>query len=169
MESRFIDLECKIKVEQVLDYFKSNPNYKVLNNVVLQGDSYKAEIDHIVISTFGIFIIERNKGKGVISGEEFSNKWKQRVGFKKIEIENSIQKNKRQVIALQDFLNNNYSKIEPFIIPLVVFTDYQAKIKVDHESVIKLEDLRKTIISYNTELINKSDLWNIHDILLREK
>lgn len=161
-----IDLQSKIKVEQHLEYFKGNTNYIIMNNVVLHYNGNKLTLDHVIVSIFGIIVIERNKGKGTIFGDEFSLTWKQRVNFGKYPIDNSIRKNKLHVMALQEFLNTHYPKVELDIEQLVVFTDEDVKLKMDNPNVIKLGQLKKTITSFNNEVLTKQDIWNIHDLLM---
>lgn len=166
MESRFIDLQCKMKVEEHLEFFKSNTNYVVMNNIVLHYNGQKLTLDHVVVSIFGIFVIERNKGKGTIYGDEFSLTWKQRVNFRKFPIDNSIRKNKTHVIALQELINTHYPKVELDITQFVVFTDEEVKLKIDDPSVIKIGELKTNITKYTNEVLTKQDIWNIQDLLM---
>jgi hypothetical protein len=51
-------------------YFLDKSKYKVINNIVLKKDTKTSQIDHIVISDFGIFVIETKNYKGWIIGHE---------------------------------------------------------------------------------------------------
>lgn len=44
--------------------FLDKSNYKVINNVVLKSGNKTSQIDHIVISDYGIFVIETKNYKG---------------------------------------------------------------------------------------------------------
>lgn len=54
-------------------------NYNVINNVVLEWGDKTSQIDHIVISSFGIFVIEIKNQKGWILGSEHSEYWTQMI------------------------------------------------------------------------------------------
>ncbi|MDZ7793905.1 MAG: nuclease-related domain-containing protein [Spirochaetia bacterium] len=44
--------------------------YKVLNNIFIRTSKGSSQIDHIVISTYGIFVIETKNYSGWIHGNE---------------------------------------------------------------------------------------------------
>lgn len=58
--------------------------YKIINDVVLKAGNTTTQIDHLVISNFGIFVIETKNYKGWILGYENSEYWTQ-VIFKRKE------------------------------------------------------------------------------------
>ena len=58
-------------------FFLDNSKYIVINNVVLKKGNNYAQIDHLVISDFGIFVIETKNFKGWIVGNENSEYWTQ--------------------------------------------------------------------------------------------
>ena len=51
--------------------------YKVINNIMLQVRNKMTQIDHVVVSNYGIFVIETKNYKGWIIGNEFDDNWKQ--------------------------------------------------------------------------------------------
>lgn len=55
--------------------FLDKSKYKVINNVVLKSGDKTSQIDHIVISDYGIFVIETKNYKGWILGSENSEYW----------------------------------------------------------------------------------------------
>jgi len=52
-----------------------NPKYKVINNLVLSSGGKTSQIDHLVISNYGLFVIETKNVKGLIFGKESSEHW----------------------------------------------------------------------------------------------
>ena len=67
-------------------YFLDKSKYKVINNVVLKNNEITSQIDHLIISDFGIFVIETKNYKGWILGNENSEYWTQVIYKKKIQI-----------------------------------------------------------------------------------
>ena len=51
--------------------------YHVWKDIVIQNNGYSVQIDHLVISPYGIFVIETKNYRGGIYGDEDSQEWKQ--------------------------------------------------------------------------------------------
>jgi len=52
--------------------------YAVMNDVILSTDTGTTQIDHVVVSFYGIFVIETKNYKGWIYGNEDSEQWTQK-------------------------------------------------------------------------------------------
>lgn len=63
------------------------------------------QIDHLIISQFGIFVVEMKNYYGLILGEEHKDKWIQYLGKKKSYFLNPIHQNYGHVKALEELLN----------------------------------------------------------------
>lgn len=77
--------------------------YKVLNNVLIKTERGSSQIDHVVISIYGIFVIETKHFKGWIHGNEKSQSWTQTVYNKKVKFRNPIKQNWSHIFALKEF------------------------------------------------------------------
>ena len=100
--------------------------YLVVDNVIIpdQGteprNKYTTQIDHVVVSPFGIFVIETKNYSGWIFGSEKSKRWKQT--FKTTRghyFYNPIKQNWGHTFALAERLHLNTRKFKP----IVVFSD----------------------------------------------
>ena len=108
---------------------------------MLSDENGTHQIDHLVISKYGIFVIEMKNYSGLIIGDEYKSNWTQYLGKKKSDFKNPIHQNYGHTKALEKILNMD-NKI---FIPIVCFSD-QAKLKTNTKSVvIQLEKLIKTI------------------------
>ena len=67
--------------------------YKVINNLLIQNNGYTTQIDHIVVSVYGIFVIETKTYKGWIYGGENSDYWTQNIYGNKYQLRNPIHQN----------------------------------------------------------------------------
>ena len=47
-----------------------NTKYKVINNLMIRTERGTTQIDHVVISIYGVFVIETKNYKGIIKGNE---------------------------------------------------------------------------------------------------
>lgn len=64
--------------------------YTVINNVMLRTDYGTTQIDHIVVSVYGIFVIETKNYSGWITGGEFSEEWTKNMYGKKYTFRNPL-------------------------------------------------------------------------------
>ena len=145
--------------------FLDGDEYKVINDVMIpSGEGKTAQIDHIVISTYGIFVIETKNYKGWIFGSENSKNWTQVIYKTKNQFFNPIKQNKGHVKALKELL------VEfPYIkyIPIVVFTsnaDFK-KLNVTSDVVYSVR-LNRTIKQYTEKNIALNDIGKIVNIIL---
>lgn len=92
--------------------------YKVFNNVLLKTSIGSSQIDHVVVSMYGIYVIEAKHFKGWIHGHEKSQNWTQTIYKKKVKFRNPIKQNWSHIYALKevlsDFKNVRYHNIVVF-------------------------------------------------------
>ncbi len=119
--------------------------YKVINNVLLKASKGTTQIDHIVISQYGVFVIETKNYKGIITGNEYDDNWNQILFNNKEALRNPIKQNNGHIKALKDVIPTlRYKKINS----IILFTK-RSKLKVNTET---------TVIYYNkvNKMIKKS-------------
>jgi ribosomal protein S27AE len=128
--------------------------YKVLNDIMLKSSHGTTQIDHIVVSLYGIFIIETKNYKGFITGNEFSDEWTKNMYGKKYNFRNPLKQNYAHLKSLEEFLNLQSDKF----IPIVVFSD-NTDINVNtNKTVIYMSQLKSTILNYKDVKLNKNEL-----------
>lgn len=123
--------------------------YIVLSNIMIKSSKGSHQIDHIVISKYGLFVIEVKNYFGLITGDEYKDKWTQHLGKNKYYFNNPIHQNYGHIKALEEILQINN---ENFI--SVICISNQAKVKVKAKNVTQLDFLNRLICSYNKEIIN---------------
>jgi hypothetical protein len=79
--------------------------YTVFNGLVLPSGGGTTPIDHVVVSKFGIFVIESQYVRGWISGGEFQEQWKQGLLRRSVRFANPLHRNRVQAEALQQLLD----------------------------------------------------------------
>lgn len=132
--------------------------YIVLNNIMLKNNNNTYQIDHIVVSNYGIFVIEMKNYYGLIVGDEYKESWIQYLGKTKSYFKNPIHQNYGHVKALEELLNLD----NKLFIPIVCFSN-QVKLKVSSKSIItKLDYLIRIIKRFELIQIN-SDINEIAD------
>lgn len=50
--------------------------YTIFNDLLFENNGYSTQIDHLVVSPYGVFVIETKGYKGWILGGEYSEKWR---------------------------------------------------------------------------------------------
>jgi len=135
-------------------YLLNKSNYKVINNIVLKINNKTSQIDHIVISDYGIFVIETKNYKGWILGHENSEYWTQVIYKHKSRLYNPIKQNLGHIIAIKkcltEYPNLNY-------ISIVVFLS-KAELKVRTSThVVYSHQLIKTIKKYSDKNLSATE------------
>ncbi len=129
----------------------NSDKYKVVNNVILKNPGGTSQIDHIVVSNYGVFVIESKNYKGHIYGKEQDKFWTQGIYKRKEKLYNPIRQNYGHVQALKERLGEDG---DIRIIPVVVFSiNTTLKIKTTSHVVYSV-NLLKTIKKYHQELIS---------------
>ena len=124
--------------------------YKVLYNIMLEKNNITHQIDHLIVSKYGIFVIEMKNYYGNIYGDEYKDNWIQYLGKKKFYFRNPIHQNYGHLKTLQEILNIDINKL----ISIVCFSN-QCKLKIKSSSnVVYLDYLVNTIKKYNREIID---------------
>jgi hypothetical protein len=95
----------KIGEEKVAVLLKLLPKeYVVLNNLIISNGKSTAQIDHVVVSPYGIFVIETKNYKGWIYGKDYYKQWTQNIFGRKYEFYNTVKQNETHIKALRKLL-----------------------------------------------------------------
>jgi hypothetical protein len=81
------------------------PDYHLLNHVTLQLEDGTTQVDHILVSRFGVFVIETKDYKGWIFANAKQAYWTQVLFHMKFKFQNPIRQNFRHVLAVQGLLD----------------------------------------------------------------
>jgi hypothetical protein len=83
----------------------SGPDYHLLNHITLKLKNGTTQIDHILVSRFGVFVIETKDYKGWIFANAKHATWTQVLYRLKFKFQNPIFQNMLHVRAVQDLLD----------------------------------------------------------------
>ncbi len=124
--------------------FLDSTNYKILNDVILLNKSGKtSQIDHVVVSVYGIFVIETKNYKGWIFGKENAENWMQVLYKEKHQFRNPIKQNFSHIYALKEMLTD-FPNLPYF--PIVVFAGSATLKEIESSApVIYANQLNATI------------------------
>ena len=132
-------------------------HYALIPNVTLRTSRGTTQIVHIVVSEYGIFVIETKNMDGWIFGSEHSSKWTQVIYRSKHSFPNPLRQNYSHVCALKDLLDIPIDKF----IPIVVFTgnlDFKTRMPAN---VIYSTELVEYMESMDKPVFSRETLYNI--------
>ena len=139
--------------------------YISLNDILIKSSNGNtSQIDELVLSEYGIFIIETKNYKGWIFGNEKSENWTQVIFKEKHTFRNPIKQNWSHVYALKNVLSE-FPNIHYF--PIVVFTgDATLKGIESTVPVIYSNRLKSTIKNLSSEkFLSQTEVEKIKSIL----
>ena len=105
----------EMRVSHILSHLPEE--YRIFNDVYLVSNGHSSQIDHVVISKYGIFVIETKNYSGAVYGSENAEHWTQYLQGEGYEFLNPIWQNHSHELAIQNTLHVSRSSI----IPIVVF------------------------------------------------
>ncbi len=135
---------------EIMSNFSSKSWY-LFNNVTLRTENGTTQIDHILISKYGVFVIETKHYKGWLFGDTNSKKWTQVIFGYKYKFQNPLHQNYRHIKVVQstlDFLPSEQ------VVGVVVFTG-DAEFKTNQpSSVYSLKSLINHLKSLDKEVLS---------------
>jgi hypothetical protein len=136
--------------------------YFVMNDITIQNERGSTQIEHIVISAYGVFVIETKNFSGWIMGGEKSDQWIKNVYGHKYYFYNPIRQNYGHISALARTL----LVPKDCFVSIVAFP-YKADIKVHtSEHVVYFRDVIPTILSYSKKRFSVSEVDKMANQLL---
>lgn len=83
-------------------------NYTLLTDIMLQNESDigTTQIDHVIVSNFGVFCVETKAYSGWILGRESDKYWTQSINYQKYRFYNPLRQNYGHVKTLEKVLSS---------------------------------------------------------------
>ncbi|WP_111896037.1 nuclease-related domain-containing protein [Acinetobacter sp. MB5] len=157
--------------------------YTVLNNCTFKiSDQLTTQIDHIVVSRFGVFVIETKNYQGWIFGAEHQKMWTQKLYKKSYQFQNPLHQNYRHIKTVQHLLDG---VVEPEDLHSVVVFVGDSTFKTDmpsnvlhgrewinyvksfHEEVmssVKMQRICQTLEKHALERSRKTDSTHVKNL-----
>lgn len=90
--------------------------YHLLKNITLSSFNSTTQIDHILVSIYGIFVIETKNIKGWIFGSETQKKWIQQIYRHRNTFQNPLHQNYKHIKTLANLLRLDETKFHSVVI-----------------------------------------------------
>jgi hypothetical protein len=144
-------------------------SYTLFNNVILDIRYTTSQVDHIVVSKHGIFVIETKSWRGVVTGKDTDYYWTVLLGNKTRQFYNPILQNTMHVHAVKEVLFD----IGFFKCHSVIIFGNSCELKVSVESddtyVINECDIDEFFKKCKTKCIKPDDVHKIVNCLKDEQ
>ena len=137
--------------------------YRVINDLLIQKGGYSTQIDHVVISVYGVFVIETKYYRGWIYGGENSEFWTKNVYGHKYELRNPLWQNEGHIKTITKLID------DPGLVPIynIVAFSSQAKLKVDRSlPVMYWRQIVPYIQKHKEPVMSESYAEEIYNTLL---
>jgi len=139
--------------------------YVVFDDLVLETPDGTTQIDHVIVSPFGVFVIETKNYSGWIFGDLKSRTWTQVLYRKKSRFQNPLHQNFKHVKAVETLLSLNEGAIHS----VVAFVG-KAEFKTDLPwNVVSLKELVPYIRSKNQRILGDQQVEDIAEKLSSHK
>ncbi|MFK5894091.1 MAG: NERD domain-containing protein [Pseudomonadota bacterium] len=104
------------QVNLLIKFFLDKNDYHLIKNVTLPTENGTTQIDHIIVSKYGIFVVETKNMKGWIFGSANQKQWTQKIFKHTSKFQNPLHQNYKHVKTLEACLNTKNDCIFSIII-----------------------------------------------------
>ncbi len=140
--------------------------YTVFHDVYIpNGERGLTQVDHIVTSVYGVFVIETKHYGGWIFGDEYKPYWTQVIYKKKTKMHNPIRQNYGHVQALLTYIGQVDMQDVHSIIAFSPNSTFKFKKDFTSAHVIQFPDLLTTISPYKEHCISEATVKGINEKL----
>ena len=101
----------EVMVNMAARLFLDKNDYHLIKNVTLPTEDGSTQIDHIIVSRFGIFVVETKNMKGWIFGRERQRTWTQQIYKSKHKFQNPLHQNYKHTKTLESALGLESDKL----------------------------------------------------------
>lgn len=90
--------------------------YHLIKNVTLPTEDGSTQIDHIIVSEFGVFVVETKNIKGWIFGSLNQKTWTQKIYKHSTKFQNPLHQNYKHVKTLESLLGLNERQVHSVVV-----------------------------------------------------
>lgn len=95
--------------------FLDSKVYRRIHNVIIEDQRGSTQIDHVIVSRYGLFVIEMKNMSGWIFGNESDKQWTQKFYRRSFKFQNPIRQNFRHCKALAETLEVSSDNIHSIV------------------------------------------------------
>lgn len=146
----------EVRVNKRLNSSLDEQEYHVLRDLTLPTKGGTTQIDHVVVSRFGIFVIETKNMKGWIFGSANQARWTQTLHRYKSQFQNPLRQNYKHIKVIEELLgiqSQQLHNVVAFVGSAVPRTDMPENVLwSDRELAAYIKSKRSTFFEQNDVL-----------------
>lgn len=153
------------RVSAFLRKYLDETDYQVLDDLTLPARGATTQIDHVVISRFGVFVVETKNMTGWVFGAADQPRWTQVIHRKKTQFQNPLRQNYGHVKTVQALTGLDQDKLHN----VVVFVgDATRKTEMPGNVAWGRQALLSCITAHQTPVISPDVVERIKAILTEQ-
>lgn len=90
--------------------------YHLIKNVTLRTEDGTTQIDHVIVSRYGVFVVETKNMKGWIYGSRNQKQWTQKIYKHSNKFQNPLHQNYKHVKTIESLLGLNDEQIHSVVV-----------------------------------------------------
>lgn len=142
-------------------WLKLDPKvYRRVHNVILPARGGTTQIDHVLLSIYGLFVIETKNMDGWIFGSAEQDIWTQQLFKRKFKFQNPLRQNYRHTRCLSEFLGLDHRLLHS-----VIFFIGDAELKTPLPKNVLTGGLSKYIRSFTEPILTPAQVMEIEQQL----
>jgi len=130
--------------------------YRRFHDVIIPAKNGTTQIDHLLVSPHGVFIVETKNIKGWIFGSESQSKWTQSLYGKKYSFQNPLRQTFRQQKILSEYLG-----LDESIIHTVIYFAGDCKFKTHLPANVLNSGLGRYIKQFASHILSPEEINRI--------
>lgn len=157
LKGRLGEASINFRIKRLLD----QTVYHLITNVMLPTPGGTTQIDHVIVSRYGVFVIETKTYKGWIYGNEREAQWTQAIYRRKERFQNPLRQNYKHTKTLSELTDIP----ESYFKSLVVFVGECTFKTAMPANVVYVRDFVKYIKSHQTPIIKDEQVSEITKVI----
>lgn len=142
---------CKNKLSKTLS----------VNDLLFISDGKSVQIDHVLINSQGLFVIETKNYSGRIYGSDAQLEWTQVLGRSKFKFYNPVKQNATHVFHLKKLLLPKKIPVHSVVVFVKNNTSY-----ITSNSVIGISSLPEYLAKYRADILSESEIDELYDFFM---
>jgi restriction system protein len=147
----------ELQVNLAAKFFLDKNLYTLFKNVTLPTEDGSTQIDHIIVSRYGIFVIETKNMQGWIFGNARDKTWTQKIYRHTSKFQNPLRQNYKHTQTLQAALELDSDKL----FSLIVFVGSSTFKTAMPDNVVYCGGYIRFIKGKTQSILNENEVLNI--------
>lgn len=157
LKSKYKGWDGELTVKLMQWFSLDKKSYHAFNNVTLPNfGGGTTQIDHIIVSVYGIFVVETKNMNGWIYGKEKDSTWTQVFYKKKYKFQNPLRQNYKHIKTISEILKIPEDKFHP----IIMFIG-ECELKTNMTENVLLKGYTKYIKSKTEKILTEKEVSNI--------